>query len=121
MIKQMKFNSQTSQYGQMSRGVKFRRVAKEVEKIQREILQEIEEGRFAKEWKKDESKVKLQVMRFFESNTKFAEREREVRENLGFKKLSVVKRPTMPTESELNEYPGLKEEIKGIRTFYEGL
>ncbi|MFX1507639.1 MAG: NAD(P)-binding domain-containing protein, partial [Promethearchaeota archaeon] len=69
MIKQMNFHSQTSQYGQMSRGAKFRQVAKKVEEIQRVILREIENGQFTKEWENDESRLKLQIMRHFEANT----------------------------------------------------
>jgi ketol-acid reductoisomerase len=121
MIKQMNFHSQTSQYGQMSRGAKFRRVAKKVEDFQRVILQEIENGKFAKEWEKDESRLKLQIMRHFEANTKFASIERRVRENLSFKKISIEEEPVFPSEDMIKQYPHLKDEIEGIKAFYEGL
>jgi ketol-acid reductoisomerase len=121
MIKQMNFHSQTSQYGQMSRGAKFRRVAKKVEEIQRVILREIENGKFTKEWENDESRLKLQIMRYFEANTKFAAIERRVRENLSFKKIGIEEEPVFPSEDMIKQYPQLKDEIEGIKAFYEGL
>ena len=102
-------------------GAKFRRVAKKVEEIQRVILREIENGEFAEEWKNNESRLKLQIMRNFEANTKFATIERRVRENLNFKKISIEKEPKFPSEDMINQYPHLKEEIESIKTFYEGL
>lgn len=121
MIKQMNFHSQTSQYGQMSRGAKFRRVAKKVEEIQREILQEIENGQFVKEWENDESKLKLQIMRYLETNTKFATLERRVRNNLNFKEISIEKKPTYPSEDWVDRYSQLKNEIETIKAFYKDL
>ncbi|UCG00277.1 MAG: NAD(P)-binding domain-containing protein [Candidatus Heimdallarchaeota archaeon] len=121
MIKQMNYHSQTSQYGQMSRGVKFRGVAKKVEEIQRVILHEIENGQFVKEWETFESKLKLQIMRYFEGNTKFAALEQQVRDNLNFKKLSIEKEPDFPPDDKINQYPQLKKEIDNIRAFYDGL
>ncbi|MFX0123244.1 MAG: NAD(P)-binding domain-containing protein [Candidatus Hodarchaeota archaeon] len=121
MIKQMNFHSQTSQYGQMSRGVKFRSVAKKIEEIQKVILQEIEDGRFSEEWESDESKLKLQIMRYYEVNTKFVALEQQVRNNLSFKKISVSKEPEFPSENEINQFPQLKEEIKDMKAFYSEL
>ncbi|MFX1248727.1 MAG: NAD(P)-binding domain-containing protein [Promethearchaeota archaeon] len=121
MIRQMNFHSQTSQYGQMTRGMKFQKVAKEVEEIQRVILKEIEDGRFTKEWKKDESKLRLRIMRYLESKTKFASIEQEVRDTLGFKKSIIAEKLSFPPETEINKYPSLKEELEEMKEFYDEL
>ncbi|MFX0208365.1 MAG: hypothetical protein ACFFDT_20450, partial [Candidatus Hodarchaeota archaeon] len=98
-----------------------RRVAKKVEEIQRVILREIENGKFAKEWENNESRLKLQIMRYFETNTKFVTIEQRVRENLNCKKISIEKEPKFPSEDMINRYPQLKEEIESTKAFYEGL
>ncbi len=118
MIKQMNFHSQTSQYGQMSRGIKFRKVANEIGVIQEKIFQEIESGDFAREWEKPYSKLKLKILKYFASKIKFAEIEENVRKNLGFAKKDIFKEQIYPKEEEIKKYPELKEEIEKIKAFY---
>lgn len=121
MIKQMNFHSQTSQYGQMSRGVKFRKVAGEIGDIQSQIFQEIENGEFCEEWDKESSKLKLQILKYFTSKTDFAKIEDEVRTNLGFETRNLLEESEYPSEEKINQYPGLKDEIEEIKSYYEDL
>ncbi|MHA1491419.1 MAG: NAD(P)-binding domain-containing protein [Promethearchaeota archaeon] len=118
MIKQMNFHSQTSQYGQMSRGIKFRKVANEIGEIQEKIFQEIKNGDFAREWDKDSNKLKLKILRYFASKVNFANIEEKVRDNLGFAKKDIFKEPKYPTENEIKAHPELKQEIDKIKAFY---
>ncbi|MBN2156242.1 MAG: NAD(P)-binding domain-containing protein [Candidatus Lokiarchaeota archaeon] len=119
MMKQMNFHSHTSQYGQMSRGIKFRSLSKDVEKIQRRILQEIVDGEFIAEWKEEKSKVLLQTMKFYFEHSKFAEIEQKVRQNLGFRKLQTFTPATLPEESIKDLY--LEDEVVKIKEFYGGI
>ncbi len=121
MIKQMNFHSQTSQYGQMSRGTKFRTVAGDIGAIQKKIFQEINNGDFASEWAREESKIRLALLKYHASNIKFAEIEKKVRENLGFRTRDLSHEIQYPSEDLLVKYPQIKKEIEIIKSFYRKL
>ncbi|MHA2296084.1 MAG: NAD(P)-binding domain-containing protein [Candidatus Hodarchaeales archaeon] len=118
-MKQMNYHSQTSQYGQISRGTRFLKVGKKVKEIQQEILKEIEDGSFVEEWDEERSKIKLQLMRYHGSRIEFADVERRVRENLGFPEIERVKEPSYPLEDVLNDHD-LKTDVEEIKDFYKG-
>ena len=121
MIKQMNFHSQTSQYGQMSRGIKFRKVANEIGAIQERIFREIENGEFSQEWEKETSKIKLEIMRYFASKVNFAKIEESVRKNLGFMKKDMLKEPAYSAEEKVKAHPEIKEDLDKIKAFYSEL
>ncbi|MHA1689410.1 MAG: hypothetical protein ACTSUN_08760, partial [Promethearchaeota archaeon] len=121
MIKQMNFHSQTSQYGQMSRGIKFRKVAGDIGIIQKQIFQEIINGDFAAEWEQEESKLKLELLKYHAIKIKFAEIERKVRENLGFQTIDLSREVQYPPEEMLNKFPQVKKDIEIMKSFYGGL
>lgn len=50
LIKRVDFHSQTSQYGAMSRGIRFRKLP--LKPLMKRILKEIQEGEFTREWEK---------------------------------------------------------------------
>ncbi len=118
MIKQMNFHSQTSQYGQMSRGMKYMKVANDIAKIQEKIFSQIENGEYAKEWDDEKSSIKLRIMKYIASNVKFADIEESVRKNLGFVKQEMFEKLTFPSEEEISKYPELKDDIDQIKAFY---
>ncbi len=121
MIKQMNFHSKTSQYGQMSRGIKFRNVAGEIGEIQKEIFHQIENGEFVKEWDHELSKLKLQIMKYFASKVKFAKIESQVRENLGFEKEDFSKEVKFPEKDKLNAHPELNDFVENVKAYYRDL
>jgi ketol-acid reductoisomerase len=100
LIKQMNFHSQTSQYGSLSRAVKFRKVASEVEEIQRNILKDIESGKFAEDWQKDTSKTKLEALKALLKESKFAEIEAKVRDKLKIPDLGEAIKVSYPSEAD---------------------
>jgi len=120
MIKQMNFHSQTSQYGQMSRGMKFRQVTKKVEIIQRSILQEIKDGTFVNEWEKEDSKIKLNIMRNSIGQSRFSKVEREVRKKLNFEHIDLLTDSKIPSESEIAALK-LAEFQQQVKEFYGGI
>ena len=120
MIKQMNYHSQTSQYGQMSRGMKFRQVAKKVEIIQRKILQEIKDGTFVKEWEKEDSEIKLDIMKNSLAESRFSKVEHKVRKNLNFDHLDLLKGSEIFTESEIARLKLAKFQQQ-VEDFYGGM
>ena len=85
LVKQVEFHSKTSQYGAMSRGIRF--VNLPLKKIMKGILENIESGDFAKEWEKKSTRIKFQFLKFFATKTKINRLEQKVRRNLGLKTL----------------------------------
>ncbi len=120
MIKQMNYHSHTSQYGQMSRGMKFRQVTKKVEMIQRTILQEIKDGTFIMEWEREDSKMKLNIMKNYLGQSRFSKIEGEVRKNLKFEHIDLLKSLEVPTESEIATFK-LTEFWQQVKEFYGGI
>lgn len=100
LIKQMNFHSQTSQYGSLSRAVKFRKVASEVEEVQSDILKNIESGKFAADWQKDTSKTKLEALKALLKESKFAEIEAKVRDKLNIPDLAEEIKANYPPEAD---------------------
>ena len=80
LVEQVNFHSHTSQYGSMSRGIKFLNLP--VKKIQKNILKNIESGDFAREWEKPASKIKFRFLKFFATKTRIRRLEKKVRKEL---------------------------------------
>jgi len=85
LVKQVDFHSQTSQYGAMSRGIKFRNLP--IKKEMKKILENIESGNFAKEWEKKSSKIIFRFLKFFATKTRINKLEQKVRRNLKLKSI----------------------------------
>ncbi|MHA1952967.1 MAG: NAD(P)-dependent oxidoreductase [Candidatus Heimdallarchaeaceae archaeon] len=83
LVKQVEFHSQTSQYGAMSRGIKYIKLP--LKKIMKGILENIESGDFAKEWEKKSSRIIFKFLKFFATKTRINRLEQKARENLGLK------------------------------------
>ena len=63
LIKQVDFHSQTSQYGAMSKGIRYRKLP--LKPTMNQILKEIQEGEFTKEWSRKLTKLKFKAIKFF--------------------------------------------------------
>jgi len=81
MLEQMEYHSHTSQYGSMSRGVRFAELIEPMQKKMVEVLGEIRDGSFCREWSGDrENKMKLlEDLKDLRNGMPFAEWERRAR------------------------------------------
>jgi ketol-acid reductoisomerase len=81
IIRQARLHSQTSQYGAMSRAVRF--LDPGLPRKMRRIYREIASGAFAREWQKPRARLKLRALRYLASRQKLSRIETEVRGRLG--------------------------------------
>ncbi|MCG3215362.1 MAG: NAD(P)-binding domain-containing protein [Candidatus Heimdallarchaeota archaeon] len=115
LVKQVEFHSQTSQYGAMSRGIKFRNLP--LKKTMKEILENIESGKFAEEWKKKTSKIIFRFLKFFATKTRINKLEQDVRSNLKLKEMNNLEY----LEPNIDEFKEIKEEIKEFEEYFKEL
>jgi len=118
LVKQTNFHSQTSQYGSMSRGIKFRKISKQIENQQKEILHDIENGKFAEEWEGRLSKIKFKIIKFFATRIKFAKLEQKTRKSLGVPEFDIFSEIPYPTEEDIDNLKEIEEELEGFKDFY---
>ena len=116
LIKQVDFHSQTSQYGAMSRGIRYRNIP--LKTIMHAILKDIQDGSFTKEWEKKITKLKFKAIKFFATKQKVNKLEQQVRKNLGLKRFNIYEEEP-PTEEELKKMEDISEELKKFEIFYE--
>ncbi|TFG25113.1 MAG: ketol-acid reductoisomerase [Promethearchaeota archaeon] len=116
LIKQVDYHSQTSQYGAMSRGIKYRKIP--LKPIMREILKNIQDGLFTKEWEKNITKLKFKAIKFFATKQKINKLEKKVRKSLGLKTFNIYDEKP-PTEEEMAKLKDISEELKQFEAFYE--
>jgi len=115
LVKQTDFHSHTSQYGAMSRGIRYMKMGLEG-KFQKSI-DEISSGEFAREWESPLARLKFSLIKFFATRQKINRIEAKVRKNL---RLKEFKTETAPEEiGELLKRPELKNVIDELRDFYE--
>jgi len=119
LVKQTNFHSQTSQYGSMSRGIKFRGISKQIAKKQQEILEDIETGKFAREWEGKLSKLKFKFIKFFATRLSFAKVEKRVRKNLGIPDFDLFSEISYPTEEDITKAKVIEEELKDFEDYYK--
>jgi ketol-acid reductoisomerase len=116
LIKQVDFHSQTSQYGAMSRGIRYRKIPLKI--IMHSVLKDIQDGSFTSEWEKKLTKLKFKAIKFFATKQKVNKLEQEVRKNLGLKIFNIYEEES-PTEEELEKMEEISEELKKFELFYE--
>ncbi|MFX1288059.1 MAG: ketol-acid reductoisomerase [Promethearchaeota archaeon] len=116
LIKQVDFHSQTSQYGAMSRGIRYRKLP--LKPIMKEILKEIQEGEFTREWSNKLTKLKFKAIKYFATKQKINKIEREVRKNLN---LTLYDNYDInsPTNEELTKLKSISDELKLFEQYYE--
>ena len=117
LVKQTNFHSQTSQYGAMSRGMRYMGLG--IKDKMQKTYDEIESGEFAKEWQGKTAKLKFKVIKYFAMKQKINKIEDEVREALRLKTWDV---DSTPEEiEELLKSPELQneEELKKLEDMFE--
>lgn len=117
LIKQTDFHSHTSQYGSMSRGVRYLGIGKEMKKQMQRTYDEINSGAFAEEWKKPFSKLKFKIIKYFATRQKINTWEKQVR-----KALKLVDYQTYRPPSDIEELlkkPEVKNELDILDQTFE--
>lgn len=115
LVRQTLFHSQTSQYGAMSRGIRF--LGMGVKARMERIFRELEEGSFAREWASPLSRLKFRAIRFLAMRQSINRVETAVRRRLG-----LPEAPPLELEQEgegLLEDPRLQEELEPFYQAFE--
>jgi ketol-acid reductoisomerase len=116
LIKQVDFHSKTSQYGAMSKGIRFRKLP--LKSTMKEILKEIQEGEFTKEWSRKLTKLKFKAIKFFATKQKINKIERNVRSNLNLKLYDIYDVDSL-TNDEILKLKSISDELKLFEQYYE--
>ncbi|MBN2153860.1 MAG: NAD(P)-binding domain-containing protein [Candidatus Lokiarchaeota archaeon] len=115
LVKQTNFHSQTSQYGAMSRGIKF--LSLPVKEKMKEILEHIENGGFAREWEQPISRLKFKLIKFFAMRQKINKLERDVRRRLGVIEKDILEAEP-PTDEEMQALNEIKKELRAFENSF---
>lgn len=115
LVKQVNFHSQTSQYGSMSRGIKFRKLP--LRPKMEEILGQIQNGEFTEEWKKTLTKLKFKIIKFFATRQKINRIENQVRENLDLETYDIYEQEP-PTKEEMKRLEEISEELEKFENYF---
>ena len=116
LIKQVDFHSQTSQYGAMSRGIKYRKLS--LKPIMAEILKAIQNGDFTKEWERKITKLKYKMIKYFATKQKINKLEKLVRHNLGLEIYDIYEEDP-PNEEEFAKLKEIEDEIELFKQYYK--
>ncbi|MHA2280842.1 MAG: ketol-acid reductoisomerase [Promethearchaeota archaeon] len=116
LIKQVEFHSKTSQYGAMSRGIRFRELR--LKSIMKQILSEIQNSEFTREWQKTITKLKFKMIKYFATKQKINRIERQVRKNLKLKLYRIYEEKPL-SEDELSQLKRISNEIKSFEEYFE--
>jgi ketol-acid reductoisomerase len=115
LVKQTLFHSPTSQYGAMSRGVRFLDMG--LKERMKKIYGEIDSGAFAREWQSPVARIKFKVIRFFAMRQWINTVETQVRKALGMKKMDIYKAPA--DMDDVLRDPAIQTELEGFEDVFE--
>lgn len=116
LVRQTLFHSHTSQYGAMSRGIRFRNLG--LKERMQAIYQDIESGSFAREWQKPRSRLIFKALRFFAMRQFINRLEQKVRRSLGLKETAFEEAGEDQVSAILDD-PVLQAEIESFRESFE--
>lgn len=116
LVKQTDFHSHTSQYGAMSRGIRYLKLP--LRPIMERTLNEIRSGKFTEEWEKKITKLKFKVIKYFATRQKINRLEKQVRTNMKMKLFDIYEEEP-PTAEEIRELEKIYDEIKLFEEYYE--
>ena len=92
LVDQVLLHSHTSQYGAISRGIRFTGMG--VKKRMLKIFSEIESGAFAREWGNPLSRLKFKVIRHFAMRQSIRKLEKMVRKKFALEDQEIYDEPT---------------------------
>jgi len=117
LVRQTLFHSHTSQYGAMSRGIRFRDL--DIKKRMENIYDEIDSGSFAKEWQKPKNRLIFKILRFFAMRQFINKLEKKVHKSLGFEEIPLMETEQDPKIDDLLKNPAFQAEIDSFRESFE--
>lgn len=115
LVQQTLFHSQTSQYGAMSRGVRFLNLG--LKDRMEKIFTEIDSGAFAREWSSPLSKIKFKAIRYFAMRQRINKLESQVRKALRLEEKSVYQTP--PDFAKVLSDPRIVDELESFIATFE--
>jgi len=116
LIKQTDFHSYTSQYGAMSRGIRYFKLP--IKPIMQRTLEEIENGVFTQEWEKKITKLKFKFIKFFATRQKINKLEKQVRKSMKLKLFDIYEEQP-PTAEDIEKAKEITNELKMFEKYYE--
>jgi ketol-acid reductoisomerase len=117
LVKQTLFHSHTSQYGAMSRGIRFMDL--DLKKRMEKIFHEIENGDFAREWQNPINRLKFKAIRFFAMRQFINKLEAQVRKSLGLMLAPGMEFDGPDEIHAILENPELKAELETFKNAFE--
>lgn len=117
IINQINLLDSRTQYGVLSRGIRYHSIMKKIVHIQEDILSHIENGGFAKEWEKKWSRIKLAVIKFFATRVSFGKMESKVRKNFKIPEVDLWEEKPYPTIDEIREKESIKKQLEDFDRF----
>jgi ketol-acid reductoisomerase len=118
-INQLHFMSDRTQYGILSRGLRYKHVIDETVKIQREIVENIENGGFAKEWENKITKLKFRLIKFMSTRVGIGKLEKRVRKALKMPQIDIFAEIPYPDMEEIKKNQRLKQELSEFNLYSE--
>jgi len=115
LVQQTLYHSQTSQYGAMSRGLRFLNLG--LKQRMENIYQDIDSGSFAHEWSKPATRVKFRAIKFFAMRQRINRIERAVRKALGLKNIDIYEEPS--NINDILNNPTVKEELESFQNRFD--
>lgn len=119
VINQMNLLDLRTQYGVLSRGLRYFNVINKILEKQEGILKHIESGKFAIEWEKKISKVKLSIIKFFASRVGFGKLEKKVRKNLNIPEVDLWEEIPYPSLEEIQEKAKITNQLEDFLHYSE--
>jgi ketol-acid reductoisomerase len=117
LVRQTLFHSHTSQYGAMSRGVRF--VDLDLKPRMEKIYREIERGDFAREWQNPINRMKYKFLRFFAMRQFINKLERRVRKSLGLEVAPSLDHLDDDVSREFLDDPAIQAELESFKDSFE--
>ncbi len=119
IIEQIGLLDQQSQYGLLTRGLRYKDIIFEILEIQKGILNHIESGAFSIEWEKRLTKIKFKFIKLMSSKVGFGPLEKRVRKNLGFPEVDLWAETPYPTMKEISVKQELIKELEEFKGYPE--
>ena len=117
LVRQTFFHSQTSQYGAMSRGMRFMNLG--LKKRMSRIYDEIESGDFAREWRNPFTRIKHRIIRFFALRQSINNIEGRVRKALGLRDIDPLDHVLDAEAQSTLADPDVKAELESFEQSFD--
>ena len=117
LVKQTNFHSHTSQYGAMSRGIRYMNLG--IKERMENTLEEINSGKFTEEWQGKAAKLKFKVIKYFAMKQKINKIEEEVRQSLKLKTWDIESTPEEIEELLKNPEVISQKDLKDLENMFE--